>query len=108
MWKKLKQGFNEWWEDTLNDYDELFSNVRRSRRAKSRARSLRRAIRLAEKKHEADNKRYYVVLDWTGRRYEVINNNDIAFRKRTGSIRKGTTFADILRVSAYVTKSGKI
>lgn len=105
MWEKIKQGFKEWYQETREENHRYWRHREKMKKARRRERSKRRAIKEADAKHAADNRTYYVMIDWEGI-YHAFNRDDIKYLKRIGILKKNTTIEDILRESVYITRRG--
>jgi len=86
----------KWWFD--DDYHlELIREKRKAIRFK-------RAKKLADKKHEADAKTYYVILG-PGDRYFVYNSNEMLVAKKRGIFKQSMTIHDIYSAASYIATS---
>ena len=107
MWKKIKDGFQEWMTDVKDGYRDIWEKQRKNQKERIKARSLRGAKRLAEQRHKADNRRYYVLQDWRDK-YVVFNSAEFKALRRNGVFDKRTKMYDVIRESAYMTKKGTV
>ena len=87
----------------LNSIRQYFHDRKVNRTLKRKARKLKKAKKLADRRHEADGKRYFVMEDWNGN-LRVLNNNEIKALKRHKVISKKAGFVNFMEEALYHTK----
>ena len=91
-----RRGLWIWLKNEIDWYKEVF-RLQREKRAK------RRAIKLAELRHKADGKRYYVLPDWNGN-LKALNHLEINELKRQGVMSKNVNIKNLMEEAVYYTK----
>jgi len=78
-WEENKQAYMLWWQ----------------------AQKRKRAIKLADRRHKADGRTYYVIK--AGKTFLVVNSSEVKRLKRAGVIKKNVTVYDLITKSLYTT-----
>lgn len=82
----------EYWEDANRYLDALKDSKR-----------VKRAIKIADLKHQTDGKRRYVLRDWNNNPYALTRKEIYALQIK-GIMNKNITINDLLNEALYVTK----
>lgn len=85
--------------------NRLWSLWKKNRELSRMGRRMKKAKRIAMRRHKIDGKRYYILPDHRGDLC-VVNNKEIETLKKAGIMNKQVCIADLLKEALWFTPSG--